>query len=283
MGFLRDLWQTAKEIAYITKQTADEIKEIATDGFKEIVIKGNSNYKTSYEKRDEVNQIVTCAESSYRNVVNDVMSVYYRVMSLVEDHYRYKSSVLERILKEYVPSVARFTAFMEQKKLDLQNYVFSSGFSNSLDLKLMNNFTSALGFEFLGDFLRQRKRVAEADEMLEEAKKYRAELHLEMEKLRYIKANLTLIEKHIKEERTLIERLTNPIEIVIIRIKNLEGRNVFDQKEIKEAENVVEIFKLFEKILTTRFVNNDGQITNEYNQIYRQLVDYEEKINERNV
>lgn len=283
MGFLSNLWNTAKGIAEITKQTSDELREIATDGFKEIVIKGNSDYKTSYEKRDEANQIVASAESSFRNVVDDVMSVYNNVKKSVEDHYKYKKSIFEKVTKEYAPSVVRFSAYVQQKKLDTSSKAFSIGNSSISTFQPMQNFVGSSGFNLLGDFLLQRKRVAEADQMLEEAKEYRAKIRMESEKLRSIKANLTLIDKHLKEERSLLKRLTSPIEKAISNMKNIEGKTSISQKELEESEQLIEVFNLFEKILITRFVKDDGQITQEYTLVYRQLIDFEKKINNRSI
>ena len=51
MGFFRDAFNTFNELGTIFKEGKEELTEIMTDGFKEMVIKGNSDYKTSFEKR----------------------------------------------------------------------------------------------------------------------------------------------------------------------------------------------------------------------------------------
>ena len=58
MGLFDDL----KEI----NDDLKEIGEIATDGFKEMVIKGNDDYKTSYEKMEEAELIVEKAKAEYK-------------------------------------------------------------------------------------------------------------------------------------------------------------------------------------------------------------------------
>lgn len=49
MGFFRDMFELGKELGEIVRDGSRELREISTDGFKEMVIKGNSDYKTSYE------------------------------------------------------------------------------------------------------------------------------------------------------------------------------------------------------------------------------------------
>lgn len=70
-------WKTAlKEIRDITRESKEELGEILTDGFREIVVNGNSNYRTSMEIKKDADRLLDEASTdyheSYQNYVKEL-------------------------------------------------------------------------------------------------------------------------------------------------------------------------------------------------------------------
>ena len=98
-----------------------------TDGFKEMVIKGNNDYKTSYEKED-AEHIVWNAQSRYGGLLRNVQRKLDEVQQKVETHYQFKVEIYEQLQKECSPSVERYLQKYELKK---KEYTFSTNHSSS--------------------------------------------------------------------------------------------------------------------------------------------------------
>jgi hypothetical protein len=284
MGFLKELFETAKYIVDITKETKEEIGEILTDGFKEIVIKGNNDYKTSHEKRDEAYNIVYNAESKYERVYKDVSNTYEKVSNLLKEHHSYKVNLYGEIKQVQAPLINEYinkldnikrTTKAKEGKLSFTDVSFLSNIGSNIMPMSQNN----LDF-FRGSILR-RKRVEEANGLLEDARTIRAEINAECEKLNRVKSNLQLVNKTIEEERSLIERFVKPYKDKIMNMGEILDHGNFTNENVIDIENSINILMLLEKTLTTQFLQDEAKITNQYQLLTKKLRDLESQLSKK--
>lgn len=71
-GVAEAFGELGKDLANLAKDSSQEFGEIMTDGFKEMVIKGNNNYKTSFEVEEEANRKINSANRRYNSAQNDL-------------------------------------------------------------------------------------------------------------------------------------------------------------------------------------------------------------------
>lgn len=281
VGFFRDIYSLRKELGEILRDGRREIGEIMTDGFKEIVIKGNEDYKTSYEKRDEAAQVLSNARSRYNSVYNNVQNTYERVCELVEEHYSYKVDLYQKFQSEYAPFIEEYIEEIQIKKNNLEfsqtseGIPFQASASSYISAIRPANITGVLGGY---ESIMQRKRVKEADDMLEEAIEIKARLNRECENLKSLKSNLLLVEKVIKEERSIIGRLLEPLKGKVDDAKTMLHASIYAESQVKEAEKIIDIINLLEKTLTTQFLQSEAVITQQYQNLSKQIRSLENQL-----
>ncbi|MEA1011847.1 hypothetical protein U2H24_19610 [Bacillus cereus] len=278
MGFFKDIFSLGKELGGIIKDGRREIGEIMTDGFKEIVIKGNEDYKTSYEKRDEAVQVLSNARAHYNSVYNNVQNTYERVCGLVEEHYSYKVDLYQKFQSEYAPFIEEYIKEIQIKK---KNFEFSQTLEGLPFQASASSYISSLSIGGLGvpnGSIMQRKRVKEADDMLEEAIEIKVRLNRECEDLKNLKSNLLLVEKVIKEERSIIGRLLEPLKGKVDDAKTMLHASIYVESQVEEAEKIIDIINLLEKTLTTQFLQSEAVITQQYQKLTKQIQSLENQL-----
>ncbi|TLS54106.1 hypothetical protein FE782_01815 [Paenibacillus antri] len=288
MGFFREMFDLGKEFGQILSDGRKELTEIMTDGFKEMVIQGKSDYKTSFEKREEASGIISSARSRYNDTFKEVEAKIKQTEKLVEAHYAYKGEKYDKLKSDYAPTVKKYIARMEFERRErgantatvVGTLFAASVASSALTMATRVNPVAFLGGVLLTDLISQRKRVREANEMLDEAREYRARIDAECEKLRKVKSNLTYIEMSVNEERKLIDRLLKPLELKMRETAKILGSKNPSQRELEEATQAIAIIQLLEQTLTTQFLQGNAEITRQYKDLTKRLVEMEQKLSQ---
>lgn len=285
MGFFKDMFSLGKELFDVLDEGRKEFKELMTDGFKEMVIKGNNDYKTSFEKRDEANRIISSARSRYNRTFQEVEAALHLVQQQIKHHYQFKLEKYKQLHSTYAADIEKYVQQYELKKKEYEQSYLSFD-QHNLSFPIFSS--SIAGFvshkridQMLFELAEQRKRVKEADYMLEEARRIRAELDLECEKLKRLQSNLSLVEKTINEERSLIERLLHPMVEKMQHTKGMLSSTVNTREQLEEIERAIQIIKLLEKTLITQFLGDNSKITQQYKDVINQLREMEKQMNER--
>lgn len=285
MGFFKDMFSLGKELFDVLGEGRKEFKELMTDGFKEMVIKGNNDYKTSFEKRDEANRIISSARSRYNRTFQEVEAALHLVQQQIKHHYQFKLEKYKQLHSTYAADIEKYVQQYELKKKEYEQSYLSFD-QHNLSFPIFSS--SIAGFvshkridQMLFELAEQRKRVKEADYMLEEARRIRAELDLECEKLKRLQSNLSLVEKTINEERSLIERLLHPMVEKMQHTKGMLSSTVNTREQLEEIERAIQIIKLLEKTLITQFLGDNSKITQQYKDVINQLREMEKQMNER--
>jgi hypothetical protein len=272
-----------------------EVGETATDGFKEMVIKKNSNYQTSYEKVESANSIFSSAKRRHRDLSKQVNNFYEETNNLVKEHFQYKQELRESVLVKYQSQLINFS------KLDLNQKLLAgssvSGFQPIINATKMIGTGLALtgissisrlnpallGLSVAGWVYEKNKRVEAANEYLAEAKQFQSRVNVEMEKLRSLKSELMLIQNKIKEEKRLLHTLVNKLEQITVSLSTIVRKEKLSLEDKEMAEASILIASAINDALVTRFVNDSGKITSEYNKVLVNLKRLETLITERGI
>ncbi|UII56551.1 hypothetical protein LS684_03450 [Cytobacillus spongiae] len=313
MSFFKNVFETGKilvesgkELGGILSQGRKEFTELMTDGFKEMVIKGNNNYKSSYQKIEEAERIVSKARYHYDAVFGDVQLKLDALQQEVEAHYKYKVGLYEQLKKEYSNTVENF---LQKYKLKKKEYQISTNRSssdfdipfNSIVGTVLSELTKTTGFKLTTtvaskgivrtipvtlialDLIEQSKRVKDAEINLSEAKKFRARIDVECERLKKLKSNLYYVEETMNEERRLIQRLLNPLKKKMEQTDQLLNSSLITKTQLTELEVAISIIAILEKTLTTEFLQDSALITEEYQNVIKQLLEMENQIYHKGV
>ena len=112
MGFFSSLG----ELYDIVTDGAREITEMATEGFVEMVIKGNNNYKTSYGIEAEANQKIHSANSKYKEGLESLKEKINATESRIIKLGQQKADIQTKTIAGWVDLVRRFQAINYTKK-----------------------------------------------------------------------------------------------------------------------------------------------------------------------
>jgi hypothetical protein len=297
MGFFSELFDLAEELGTIIKEGGEELGEILTDGFKEMVIEGNSNYQTSFEKRDSANSIISSADSRLKRISNEVTDYYEETKRIVERHFNDKSEMLNKILPEQKRIINNFVKF-NGIKTDYTNSAFQFGsaistgliassivnpisttsiiFSTELSfLAKLNPITFGLGIGLMA--FSQRQRVEAANGYLEDARTYRSETDVKIAELETIRCKLTLIRNKVQEEKEILDNLIAKLK----RIVNSLSTSMSNGSNKNKIETSLQIANLINKSITTHFIDSECNVTSEYNKVINQLKELRSKLSER--
>jgi hypothetical protein len=293
MGFLRDFYDSVKQLADINKQFGDEMRELITDGFKEIVIKGNSDYNTSYEKNDYTDEIISRASKKIDEVLDDVKKYYDETNSIIAEHNDYKKNIVGAALEKY----HIFTIDFAQIKVEIpQNYSPVINSINTIAMSfssvtLLSNIGNVIpGFSMLNPLggsiinaFAQRNRVAVANIHLAEAEEYRSKTELQIELLYDLKTRIAYIRNVIADERNVLDKLIAQLQKLTIKLSNISAERSYSVEELKGLSSSVEIAKAIIDLLSSEFLSNECEITEQYLKATENLKKLENKIEEERV
>ncbi|WP_113672193.1 hypothetical protein [Vallitalea guaymasensis] len=285
MGLLREFFEE------VIGESLKEGAEIFTDGFREMVIEGNSNYETSYEKRDRANKIISSARKSYERLYEEVKDYCYETERMIKEHYRYKRIINDDLLKNNKKLIHKFEIY--DIKFDTSETHLNGSYNNifvgigalSGTFSVALNSTVALssisiisklnplltGLAIIDIFVSQRQRVEEANEYLEEAKDYRTRVNYQVEQLKELKSRLKYIRTVIQDEKYRLQIITKELKYYISLITDLLKRDKLDTDDYYKIKYYYKLSELVSKTLTTKFINQKGIITYEYDKLLNKL------------
>lgn len=289
MGFLKDFYKSSKELIDIFDQGFKEIGECATDGFKEIVIKGNSNYQTSYEKRDQANWIIASAQESLKSKIEEVNKSIQTTDGLLKKHYNFKRDIMEGNLKE---TQQVLSAFIE---MDIKNLIISEPVRKNIEvLKTAVNtqssaaavpsfasLGSSLGiFRILESAYLQSKRVEAANQYLEDARDYQSQARLQVEELEMVNTKMAFIHNSINDERRMLDVLLSKLGELTDQTRQNLTKGSFTPNEADEAQAIWEIAEAIKESCVSIMLNDKLELSDQYLKAIKKLKILENKIKE---
>jgi hypothetical protein len=202
-------------------EAGEELQEILTDGVVEMGIKGNKDYKTSFEIRDEADAKVACASDRY----------YRRC----DDFNKYLDNLNDKINRLYDRKV-ELAKRIGQEAEKLPNMPKISSKTNAPDYRQRVSTVSligkSVGIEWIFDM---KGRKDSANEYLEDAKDYEVKIDKKIAEIGQTQGFLDIVNMNLDEEETLLNALDEALE----KRKNLQYSKVEEQLHILISEYIL--------------------------------------------
>lgn len=181
------------DILNLIDDSKNEFNELITDGFVEMVLKGNKDYKTSYEIRDDADQIIQNATNKYRNTCIEFNSYIESLNNKIKKINNQKFQ-LARMLGKRIKMMDSF---------------------NSINLTVLKPSYEEFTIEKLlicSPFLNEKEeRKRRSSEYMENAKDFKINIELEIALIHNTRVFLEAIEQNLNEEKQLLDALNKSI------------------------------------------------------------------------
>jgi hypothetical protein len=204
-----------KELGNIASDTVEEGKELFGEGFVEMVIKDNNNYKTSFEIKDEADRIVRQQDERYNLKIDETNGAIHCLNEHITVLYKKKIKLAERIQvkigqKEFISTNVTYNsgARPEPPSFDRhQNRIF--------DIVMYNNFVKSepAFFPSLPESLFGTSRKEAANEYREDAKDYEVYVSGKIAEMNRVKVAVELLEQRLREEDKILDVLENSLDM----------------------------------------------------------------------
>ena len=177
--------------------TKDEFHELCTDGFVEMVIKGNSDYKTSFEIRDEADEKIGEARKRYQERCHDFNKYLDKMNNRINELYKKKVELAKQL---------------NQTVSSMPNMPKISGFMVSPSYSYKPSTISMLcEYSGMGRISDVRGRKKSANEYLEDAKDFEVEISGRIAEINRTEAFLDTIKMNLNEEEMLLVALKDSL------------------------------------------------------------------------
>ena len=186
-----------EELHEVLSDGKEEFREIMTDGVVEMVIKGNKNYKTSFEIKEEAQKRKAEANARYNNKLDSTNNK----INLLNQHISDNLAKKEKLLSDIESHISD-----DKKVHKVGNHILSSP---SYEKPQIDWFSVALG----GPSVSKRARKEAAEDYLEDVKDFEVEVSGKIAELDRICAKIDAIEGLLIEEDKLLEALKNSISL----------------------------------------------------------------------
>lgn len=228
MGFLSDSIEMIKDI----KEGTEELFEVLTKGFVEMVIKDNNDYQTSYEKRNDY-------IDKARKIERKISEKQREASSYFENLHSYYDALAQReqvVLKKCRAKIPFTHAVVSLTKKDLKLSSFTKPEFSALCFDFGTNIGGLLGADVRNHAV--DKYIEDVNDFEVEANKYLAETDAVLAKA-----------KHVMNCMVEETEILNLIENAILTAKKM---------------NYTAVYKLIEKIIITPIVKEDCTLSMTY-------------------
>lgn len=263
MEVTRELGEFAKEAGTIVKEGRQEFAELMTDGFKEMVIKDNSNYKTSFEKKDDANGIINGAKNRLTSKLDELDLYANQTEGIIKNLYEYKMKVTNdtfEIINKTINELGDYDLHNPIHKAFLKGRVLNG----KVNFYMTNNTLNTASLGIIIGVINQMSRVRVADEYLENAMDYQNKVNAEIARLNLLKVNMSYIRKVIKEEKNLLQNLSAKFENIIQELTgNVEIEQMSAESRMR-VENLFTIAELLNNMIQDTFISKELKVSEKY-------------------
>lgn len=224
---LRDIQSIADDI--------EDLHETMVDGSVEILIKGNTDYKTSFEKREEADRMVSKEKARYKAVCDKVNEE----IKNLNNHIAVNRARKEKILSSLAPYAYNGGSV---------GYVSGNTYSPSMHI---DGLMEAMFNTSFGKSSMQARKEA-ADNYLEDARDYQVQVSSKIAELHRAEAKIYTVEAILQEEDELLNALENA-------------------DSIKRSENSRKLYSYLKTLLEEYIVDQTGNPNGIYTQTLKEL------------
>lgn len=186
-------------ILRITEEAKEEFSELLTVGFYEMVIKGNSNYKTSSEICSEANRIVYEQTELFKSKCGELNELISNLNKRIVFLYDEKIKLAQVLNIE--------TAKMETVESTIENNL---GLEPSYSSK-MTNINMLMDCIGLKEIASMSNRISSAKEYLNDAKDYEICISQKITEMNKITVSIKTVNKYLDEEESILSALSESV------------------------------------------------------------------------
>ncbi|WP_442596700.1 hypothetical protein [Neobacillus sp. D3-1R] len=259
--FVKDLGEIASDAKNIVKEGRQEFTEIMTDGFKEMVIKNNNDYKTSFEKKDQAHAIMQGAKSRLNAKFEEVDTYARETEAIITKFYDYKLKITNDAIHSAKITMDNFKQNDWQRKIILEATFLQTPING---LSVSKNITKIGLLNLVDDLFVQSRRVQAANEYLEDAKDFKTQVDLEIARLDSLKARMTYIRNVVKDEQRVLDLVNRELEKVTNLLNGLISRDTLSEDDAKTANQFFLITEMLYQFVNEKFVSKDLEVAAKY-------------------
>lgn len=212
----------AGELLRTVDDTKDEFHELCTDGFVEMVIKGNKDYKTSYEIKDAADEKISKAKRRYQERSYEFNEYLKEINKKINGLYK-KKIELAKSMNQRVGSMPNMP--------EISSNTYSPSYSYKQSTITM--LCDCLGMGEVSDI---KGRKDSANEYLEDARDFEVEISGKIAEINRVQAFLDTIKINLNEEEALLVALKNSMN----KKRDIEYNKVAEQIHILISEYILD-------------------------------------------
>ena len=212
----------AGEFLRTVDDAKDEFHELCTDGFVEMAIKGNSDYKTSFEIKDEADAKIGEARRRYQERCYDFNNYLDKMNNRINELYKKKVELAKQLnhTVSSMPNMPKISGFMASPSYSYKPSTISM----------------LCEYSGMGRISDVRGRKESANEYLEDAKDFEVEISRKIAEINRTEAFLDAIKMNLDEEEMLLAALKDSLN----RRKHLANDKIATQLHILISEYILD-------------------------------------------
>lgn len=227
--------------------------------------------KDNYEKRQQIaeynykaQEYINDGENAYRDAYDNLLVACNEVSVKIDRFIQFKQSTLNeinRILKSIDSNHTDLNLSLQVNIPELERCAVSPEYKLTEFDHIIDTITLPSVRDFVCDV--SSSDVYEAKANMQRAKAYKNTMKAKKEELKNAKYAVKEIPNFMNDEKSKIETLMSKFK------KTAEGIDKSDTKE--RAESLCQIAQLIAETLTTQFIDNNYQVTDQYNDIHKRI------------
>lgn len=227
--------------------------------------------KDNYDKRQQIaeynyraKEYINEAQTIYNDAYNNLATACCDVSMKIERFISYKQSVLDEINRTLKKINENHSDLKLSLQIDIPN-LECCAVSPSYKLTEFDHIIDTMTLPSVRDFVFDvsSSDVYSAKADMQRAKSYKETMRAKREELRNAKYAVKQIPNFMNDEKHKIEELMSKFK------KTAEGITNDNTKE--RTESLCQIAELIAESLTTQFIDNNYQITDQYNNIHKRI------------
>lgn len=235
--------------------------------------------KRAAEYRRKARQYIEDGERIYNTAYSEVFSYSYETSKKIEKHYDYKQQIIKELKSDVAPVITRFNDFDIDRKVIDSPSVNASVLSSISGMDLCKSLSSSDHSVYsVFPIPRLDELFSDPDEEYWEARRQKDEANRFYENMKYernnlhnIKEKMRTIRYYIDDEKELLAGLTSKVKNISAQLNTSMKRKRFSQSEADYLKGVHEIAQSLSELLTTKFFDNNFNITSQYKTAFEKI------------
>lgn len=190
---IKDSDTLAGEFLRTVDDAKEEFHELCTDGFVEMVIKGNKDYKTSFEIKEEADEKIAEARGRYQERCYEFNKYLEVLNNRINNLYVQKVELAKKI-NQTVSSMPNMP--------QISSYTYSPSYSYK-----KSTISMLCEYSGMGKVSDVKGRKDSANEYLEDAKDFEVEISGKIAEINRVEAFLDTVKMNLDEEEILLSAL----------------------------------------------------------------------------